>query len=154
MRGQTADGPAEYFVKTPYTEGETVAISAALVPGEHDEIRYRANGEFAMHGHFTPYWHWVERVLPARYCPVDCCVYHAQILRVRAQRVQEITEVEAHREGWYFDNVPCGKTYDPVTMDCARTWYQDLWNSLHKKQGERFEDNPWVWTYDLAQVQA
>jgi hypothetical protein len=146
LRGTTSEyGPAEYFVKPPFSMYEVVAISAALVPGKNGNIRYRANNERASRAE----WRWKTKVLPARFCPVSCCTYRTQILRVSVQRVQEISEGEAQREGWFFQNVPDGITYDPVTSDYARVWYRDLWNSLHTRPGERFEDNPWVWVYDL-----
>ncbi|QCO03433.1 hypothetical protein [Azospirillum argentinense] len=62
---------------------------------------------------------------------------------VRFQRLQDITEEDARAEGaepcangWWFDQ-------SPVLAGCdARGAFYCLWNTLHDKPGERWEDNP------------
>lgn len=61
------------------------------------------------------------------------------------QRVQDITPEEAIDEGlerdgdrWRVDSLPNHWNEDPVQV------YRALWDSLHTKPGERWEDNPQV----------
>lgn len=57
------------------------------------------------------------------------------VTEVRVQRLQEINADDCRAEGLGdgdFDSM------DP------RGWYRDLWDSLHTKPGERWEDNPWI----------
>ncbi len=64
---------------------------------------------------------------------------------VRMQRVAEISEEDARAEGLI-------ETHEGWAVDrdgrcwgyCARNSFRLLWNSLHTKPGERWEDNPWV----------
>ncbi|NUB05871.1 hypothetical protein FW320_06730 [Azospirillum sp. Vi22] len=62
---------------------------------------------------------------------------------VRFQRLQDISEFDARAEGaelcangWWFDRNPILAGSD------ARGAFYCLWNSLHDKPGERWEDNP------------
>lgn len=83
---------------------------------------------------------------------------------VRVQRVQEISEEDAEAEGlmrYRFDD-PDGSTrrrfhwLDDVEREDAfrraSTAFSGLWNSLHTKPGERWEDNPWIYalTFEVA----
>jgi hypothetical protein len=64
---------------------------------------------------------------------------------VRVQRVAEISEADARAEGLEW----VAPTYGVSGL--AASWsgdpresFRTLWNSLHTKPGERWEDNPWV----------
>lgn len=85
--------------------------------------------------------HWAARLL-------------LEITDIRCERVRDITEACAHHEGWFFQNHDLEKRYDPVTMDTARQWFAELWNSINEKRGYGWEANPWVWvvTFRLFEV--
>lgn len=74
-----------------------------------------------------------------------------EIVNVRVERVQEINEADAQHEGWFFQNVGMNDTYDPVTMDCARRWYADLWDKINGKQYP-WASNPWVWVVEFKRL--
>jgi hypothetical protein len=75
-----------------------------------------------------------------------------RVLDVRVERVQEITEADAHHEGWFYQNHPLDKRYDPVTMDTARQWFLGLWDSINAKRGYPWDSNPWVWVVSFEVV--
>lgn len=61
-----------------------------------------------------------------------------EITRVWVERVQDITEEDAKREGcrlW-------GEFSDPYL------WYRDLWQSIYGT----WDANPWVWAYEFRRV--
>ena len=72
---------------------------------------------------------------------------------VWVERVQEISEADVQREGWFFQNHDLSKRYDPVTMDTARQWFAELWDSVNAKRGFSWDSNPWVWVVEFEKVE-
>ena len=63
-----------------------------------------------------------------------------EITELRAERLQEITKMDAKAEGSHFA---------PNYLDAFR----DLWDSLNAKRGYSWEVNPWVWPIGFKVVQ-
>ncbi|CDO37633.1 hypothetical protein [Novosphingobium sp. KN65.2] len=77
---------------------------------------------------------------------------------VRVQRLQEISEDDAIAEGiepvdyqgdrgWKsYETYPDGSPHPHATVPnrLARRSFEELWNSLHTTEGERWDDNPWI----------
>ena len=61
-----------------------------------------------------------------------------EIVSVRAERLQDITVEDALKEG--IDHHP---------MNCPRMEFAQLWNSINKKPGLCWEDNPYIWAIDF-----
>lgn len=61
------------------------------------------------------------------------------IVSVRQERLQDITEDEARREGVYPDKTP---GLAPIT---ARSVYAETWDEINSRDGVLWADNPWVW---------
>ena len=74
-----------------------------------------------------------------------------EITDVRVERVRDISEGDAQREGWDMSNLPWGHCYDGTHH--ARDWFQELWDSIYGKQGLWWDMNPWVWVLDFKVVQ-
>jgi hypothetical protein len=69
------------------------------------------------------------------------------VTAVRAERVNEISERDALAEG------VLPRELTPGGCLSALAAYHDLWDSLHgKKPGERFQDGPFVWVYELRRI--
>jgi len=66
-----------------------------------------------------------------------------EVVRVRVERLQEITEEDAIAEG-YKDVV--GKY---GRGDEARIWFASTWENIHSKRGFRWNSNPWVWVVEF-----
>lgn len=107
-------------------------------------IAYKADGDLA--GRWKPSIHmprWASRI-------------NLQILAVRVERVQEIGELDAEREGVsddplvpthfpYYDDTP-GSTRSPVES------FRTLWDSINAKRGYEWDGNPWVWVVEFRRV--
>ena len=74
-----------------------------------------------------------------------------EITDVRVERVRDISEGDAQREGWDMSNLPWGHCYDGTHH--ARDWFHELWDSIYGKQGLWWDMNPWVWVLDFKVVQ-
>ena len=76
-----------------------------------------------------------------------------RITEIRRERLQDISEEDAQREGWDMSNLDLLSRYDPVTMTKATEWFCALWDSIHKKPGTRWTDNPevWVLTFEIVE---
>lgn len=67
-------------------------------------------------------------------------------------QIQNISEEDAIAEGIRIVHLPHKVTLyhvadwpDPMAADIPRGAFYNLWNRLHPKPGERWEDHPWVW---------
>ncbi len=67
--------------------------------------------------------------------------YHIQILDIKPQRLQEITEAGAVEEGCPMIEASCGLRLQ---------WYRDLWDSINKDYP--WSSNPWIWLYNFKLV--
>lgn len=74
-----------------------------------------------------------------------------EITAVRAERIQDITNDDAMREG-----VPAMMKTDPITMDYSADHlgpFKYLWDSINKARGNGWDENKWQWviTYKLIE---
>jgi len=79
-----------------------------------------------------------------------------EITGVRVERVQEITEEDAIKEGapaGYISAYPTifhkGQPNYTETPKDYRMGFQRLWNSLNAKRGYGWDTNPWVWVIEF-----
>lgn len=89
---------------------------------------------------------------PSIFMPREASRLTLRVVGVRVERVRDISEAEAQREGWFYQNHDLSKRYDPVTMDTARKWFAALWDSINAKRGYSWDSNPWVWVVEFKAV--
>lgn len=100
-------------------------------------------------------WH------PSLHMPKDAARIFLRVTNVRVERLQEITEDEAVKEGVYQSN--CKECNAPFGCDaCPDEGYNeidgfaDLWNSTIKKSDLDFygwDANPWVWVIEFERCE-
>lgn len=88
-----------------------------------------------------------------------------EIVNVKVQRVQEISEDDAMAEGIqavHHHSEICDDQYcdlDNYQSNCggyietAKDRFVDLWDSLYAKRGYSFDSNPWVWAIEFRRVE-
>lgn len=98
-------------------------------------------------------YHWERgkgptRWRPSIHMPKEAARIFLKVTHVRIERLHEITEDQAEREG---------VLYEPATGELgARKLFQTLWNStINKSELDRFgwDANPWVWVIEFERCE-
>lgn len=100
-------------------------------------------------------WH------PSIHMPKEAARIWLKVTNVRVERLQEITDEQAKREGIQYDECPTGFTWKQETdmHNCYTTpigAMQALWNSTIKKSdldGYGWDANPWVWVIEFERCE-
>ena len=70
-----------------------------------------------------------------------------EVVSVRVERLQEITEEDAKREGVWGENEP----YQGVG-DLPTDRFRHLWDSINGERGYSWQSNPWVWCVEFRRI--
>lgn len=103
----------------------------------------------------------VTKWKPSIHMPKEAARIWLKVTNVRVERLQEITEVQAKREGIQYDECPTGFAWKQETdmHNCYTTpigAMQALWNSTIKKSDlDRYgwDANPWVWVIEFERCE-
>jgi hypothetical protein len=127
---------------------------------ENEEVRFTPPPSFRKGRHHkdpaTSAWHKrLARFMPRRFSRITL-----EIISVRVERLQEISEADAWaegcRQGEPHDN---GGGFFPaeepinggvIGWDCARDWYADLWEAINGEGS--WDANPWVWVIEFRRL--
>lgn len=98
---------------------------------------------------------------PSIHMPKEAARIWLKVMNVRVERLQEITDEQAKREGIQYDECPTGFTWKQETdmHNCYTTpigAMQALWNSTIKKSDiDRYgwDANPWVWVIEFERCE-
>lgn len=152
-RGPFADGYGEKFFKLPCEPGDILYV--------------RETWKKALNGYYY-YEAWqrndiadVTKWKPSIRMPKEAARIWLKVTNVRVERLQEITDEQAKREGIQYDECPTGFTWKQETdmHNCYTTpigAMQALWNSTIKKSdldGYGWDANPWVWTIEFERCE-
>jgi len=72
-----------------------------------------------------------------------------EVVGVRIERLQKISEGDAKAEGW----TPPRDRQNRDT-DRPQVWFRKLWNTLNAKRGYGWDVNPWVWVIEFKRIDA
>ena len=96
--------------------------------------------------------------ISSRYMPRIYSRINLLVTKVRAEKIQDITEEDAKAEGiinegpkynWTCDNFTT-PTDDGSWYSTGKEAFRELWDSINgKKKGCPWEDNPFCWVYDF-----
>lgn len=119
-----------------------------------DGVRFRADNAFReientqaaadawMDANKTKQWR------PSIFMPRWASRITLDIVDVRVERVQNISEADAWAEG-FPDPDGANRQYE----DRARYWFKNLWDSINAERGYGWGANPWVWALTFKVVQ-
>lgn len=140
--------------------GDRLWVREAWHLSEHDgnqAVSYKACGGASDHWRSPIHMpRWVSRIT-------------LEVTQVRRQMVQEISDGEAvaegmtfhdhglniygrQKDGWNAD-AKIGSRGSDFCLSSARFAFANFWNSLHRKPGTRWADNPEVVVIDFARVE-
>lgn len=141
--GWFEDGPApDYVYKLcPYGQtGDRLWVRETWA--DCDPIRFRADL-------FRGLWKDNDQVWkPSIFMPRWASRITLEVLRVRVERVQDISEVDAKAEGV---DLSCGPMVHSDYPNYKRTYHQ-LWDSINVKRGYPWASNPWVWVIEFRRL--
>ena len=115
----------------------------------------------------TVYYRATDKKVPWKtpiYMPRWCSRVLLEIINIRVERIQDISEEDALAEGMMLNpregQFGCVVTMDGKTeglgtyiMPSARAAFQDLWNTINSHPGKTWEENPWVWVLEFRRIQ-
>lgn len=132
----------------PYGKiGDRLWVRETHLPKASGTI-YRADfSEFEAAGFGGMYGGWK----PSIFCKREHSRITLEIIDVRAERLQDISEGDAIAEGIEVDG--CGhaiRENDPVAWGGAKSAYAELWESINGAGS--FDANPWVWVIEFKRV--
>lgn len=167
--------PAAFLLKCPYGQpGDRLWVRESTeedCAGSVSLSRYRADGAFVLYsGCDDPafngsiaHWNYPRRVLPSIHMPRWASRILLEIVSVRVERLNEISEADACAEG--IECEPCDQTvcfknymsdnWIPAWGDTDDTAailsFESLWESING-QGS-WQANPWVWVVEFKVVE-
>lgn len=122
---------------------ETWGFSAKLPASTRDEMSWLAYPELRAYRANNPEGDWCWR--SPLYMPRWASRITLEIVSVRVERVQDISDDDAIEEGVDRTNTSI-PTY-------ARQRFQKLWDSINgERAGCAWADNPWVWALEFRRV--
>ena len=124
------DGRAREFWETPKIE-RTADLSSGVF--------YRLDEETKPHGlQFTPEVQWTPSIHMPRWASRLTLI----VEEVRAQLLGHMTEADAIAEGIYCERQEGWSATGDSWYASPKIAFHQLWDSLHTKAGERWQDNP------------
>lgn len=147
------------------TDGKQGKITPPYQPG--DILYVRETWKQAPNGYYY-YEDWqrndiadVTKWKPSIHMPKKATRIWLKVMNVRVERLQEITDEQAKREGIQYDECPTGFTWKQETdmHNCYTTpigAMQALWNSTIKKSDldqHGWDVNPWVWVIEFERCE-
>jgi hypothetical protein len=136
---------------------------------EYDGFRKFYTDGFQFSDEFCPERRWrSSRIMPRQHSRITL-----EIVSVRVEHVQDITEADARAEGvapnwvgdlagWspeehgYLDYLLPESRWDSeeAGLLTARESYQTLWDLLNRTRGYGWDANPWVWVLEFRRVES
>lgn len=168
-----------YHKEHPEVEDEQIISKLCMPPYQPGDILYvretwcalPVNEAGHMRGHSTYYYRadgdlrpsgWRGKWNPSIHMPKEAARIWLKVTDVRVERLQEITDEQAKREGIQYDECPTGFTWKQETdmHNCYTTpigAMQALWNSTIKKSDiDRYgwDASPWVWVIEFERCES
>ena len=144
-----------YEIKRKYAPGDKLWVRETWMPFTENGVRsgmaiYRATDKPEQDGDRPLKWR------PSIFMPRWASRITLEVVSVRVERVQDISEEDALSEGISFwkpkemDNRPFEENFWTNYPQFA---FQNLWDSINAKRGYSWDANPWVWVIEFRRVE-
>ena len=153
------DKPFHDFVPCPYGQpGDRLWVRETLFNDGDSDWMY-ADGTYVDTVEFYPE-DWMKRncwrsVVPSIHMPRWASRIILEITDVRVERVQEISEKDALKDGcsilpwWDGEHTLRNDGKAIESPACARNGFANIWNSIYAKKGYGWDVNPFVWVVEF-----
>lgn len=122
-------------VNQPPQPGDLLWVRETWCGGQYGTpIQYKA--DWPQH-EYGPLWK------PSIHMPKWAARVWLKVKDVRVERVQDISREDAIKEGL----LPHMREYLSAVSPITR--FKDLWDSINKKRGFGWDENPWVWVIEF-----
>lgn len=151
VRGDmTGAGMRTFLNACPYGQvGDRLWIREALVRlGNY--VTYTHDGAVIQRDGKPILWPWKVGKLASRYMPYWACRSWAELVAVRVEQVQNISEADAIAEGTCVDPERCAPYYQERGVHRRR--FEKLWDSINEPRGYGWASNPWVWVLTFKRI--
>lgn len=89
---------------------------------------------------------------PSIHMPKVAARIFLNVTDVRIERLKEITEPEALKEG-FISSATLNAKGDDYTGLYAHEHFIDTWDKIYSKKGNGWDDNPWVWVIEFERME-
>lgn len=153
----TIDPVVRYFA-CPYGQpGDRLWVKETFTLTQHNKPVYRADARDAdgdrwpsiVPGDPNKEVRWK----PSIFCRREYSRITLEVVSVRVERLNEISEADARAEGVAIDRGHCygvAGHEDEWAHATARGCFNSIWNSINGAQA--FEENPWVWVVEFRRA--
>jgi hypothetical protein len=149
------------FGERRYSVGDILWVRETFTKTEGGEYIYRSDPMFDGMGKGDFAWSWTSPL----FLPRKAARIFLELKGVRIERLQNITKEDARAEGaeqidpFGLKKLPSsliepggayGKGFIPKKS--YRAGFYQIWDTLNAKRGYSWDNNPWVWVYELMRV--
>ena len=93
---------------------------------------------------------WAGRTRSARFMPRWASRITLEIVNVRVERLQDISDDDAKAEGFEYYGETLFKDYGEILAEHTAIYkYASYWDLLNARQGFLWKSNPWVWMIEF-----
>lgn len=130
----------------PYQIGQTLWVRETFVfndnpdSKEYNKYEYKVDYEGALCQDLITW-------KPSIFMPRKAARIFLKVTNIRVERLQDISKEDAKREG-------CSEFKDAIGWYDERVAFCELWDSLNKKRGYGWDDNPLVWVIKFERIGA
>lgn len=146
-RGTFADGYGEKFFKLPYQPGDILYVRETWHKGLE---RYMYRADYSDTEKFYRNGKEIEmKWKPSIRMPKEAARIWLKCTDVRVERLQDITEIGATKEGCVYD-------VEYALGNTAKGHFIEIWNSTIKRSDlyrYGWNANPWVWTIEYERCE-
>jgi len=132
----------------PYHIGDTIYVRETWLKAD-DGLHYKADETFISKEHREAFGY---KWKPSIHMHKEAARLFIEVTDVRAERLNDMNEADAFNEGM---SAILGENLNVDLLNKskpAKAIFKCLWDSIYSKQGNGWEENPWVWVIEFKKI--